>query len=301
MTALAVIVTSLLVIAGATFAGSDWSTGSMSNQLLFVPRRSTVWLAKALAVLLGGLLVAGVLVVGFWLTLLLVADARGISTPGDVLADVRWLAARSILLAAAAGPGRLRAHHADAQHRGHRRGALRLRGRRRGADLRAARRAGRLVEPVQQRAGLAARRHPGLRRQSRVRPVGRRLPSSPTSWGSPTALSTSPECSCSPSSSPGCPSAPATSVETRVRGVQTRVRGVQKRPRGADARAWGGARPKRTVERPRDALGRGAGPNARLGVPEARLNSPGPPFNVEGWVTMRGRAPNWVGTGPGVE
>ncbi len=104
-TALAVIVTSLLVIAGATFAGSDWSTGSMSNQLLFVPRRSTVWLAKALAVLLGGLLVAGVLVVGFWLTLLLVADARGISTPGDVLTDVRWLAARSILLAAAGGLG----------------------------------------------------------------------------------------------------------------------------------------------------------------------------------------------------
>ncbi len=103
--ALAVIVTTLLVIAGATFAGADWSTGSMGNQLLFVPRRSTVWLAKALAVLSAGLLVSAVLIIGFWLTLSLAADARGIATAGETLVEIRWMAARSILLAAAGGLG----------------------------------------------------------------------------------------------------------------------------------------------------------------------------------------------------
>ncbi len=36
-----------MVIAGCTFAGADWSSGSMTNQLLFEPRRGRVWLAKA--------------------------------------------------------------------------------------------------------------------------------------------------------------------------------------------------------------------------------------------------------------
>ncbi|RYU09561.1 hypothetical protein [Nocardioides iriomotensis] len=104
-TALIVIVTSLLVIAGATFVGADFTTGSMSNQLLFVPRRTTVWAAKGLAVLLSGLVVAAVLVVGFWAVLSLVADARGISTPDRVLWDVRWTALRGIVIAACGGLG----------------------------------------------------------------------------------------------------------------------------------------------------------------------------------------------------
>ena len=39
-----------MVIAGCTFVGADWASGSMTNQLLFVPRRTRVWLAKAAAV-----------------------------------------------------------------------------------------------------------------------------------------------------------------------------------------------------------------------------------------------------------
>lgn len=104
-TALVVIVTSLLVIAGATFVGSDWTTGSLSNQLLFVPRRSRVWAAKALAVLVGGLVVATVLIAGFWVALSLVADARGIATPDGVLRDIRWTALRGIVIAACGGLG----------------------------------------------------------------------------------------------------------------------------------------------------------------------------------------------------
>ncbi len=104
-TAVIVVVTSLLVIAGATFAGSDWATGSMVNQLLFVPRRSAVWAAKGLAVLVAGLVAATVLVAGFWLVLSLVADARDISTPDRVLWDVRWTALRGIVIAACGGLG----------------------------------------------------------------------------------------------------------------------------------------------------------------------------------------------------
>ena len=45
-----------MLLLGTTFAGHDWNTGSMSNQLLFEPRRERVWLAKALAV---GMLTGG--------------------------------------------------------------------------------------------------------------------------------------------------------------------------------------------------------------------------------------------------
>ena len=41
-----------LVLVGTTFAGHDWNTGSMSNQLLFEPRRLRVWASKATAVAL---------------------------------------------------------------------------------------------------------------------------------------------------------------------------------------------------------------------------------------------------------
>lgn len=97
--ALVVIVTALLIICGATFAGADWSSGSVSNQLLFEPRRGRVWLGKALAVLVGGLAAAAVLVVGFWTAMYLVADARGIAVRPAVTHDVLWYGGRGILLA----------------------------------------------------------------------------------------------------------------------------------------------------------------------------------------------------------
>jgi ABC-2 type transport system permease protein len=66
------LVSMVLLLAGTTFAGHDWNTGSMSNQLLFEPRRQRVWLAKALAVgMLTGALALAVLVAywtGMWAT-----------------------------------------------------------------------------------------------------------------------------------------------------------------------------------------------------------------------------------------
>ena len=44
------LVTLVMLLAGTTFAGHDWNTGSMGNQLLFEPRRARVWGAKLAAV-----------------------------------------------------------------------------------------------------------------------------------------------------------------------------------------------------------------------------------------------------------
>lgn len=100
-----VVVTALLVLCGATFAGGDWHTGSLANQLLFRPRRSQVWLAKAGAVLLGSTVAATVLVGAFWLALLAAARARGIEVPPSVQTDLWWTSARGVALAAAAALG----------------------------------------------------------------------------------------------------------------------------------------------------------------------------------------------------
>lgn len=68
----------VMFLLGTTFVGHDWATGSMSNQLLFEPRRWRVWLAKALAVGAAALVVAAVAATAFWLVL------RAAYTAGDV-------------------------------------------------------------------------------------------------------------------------------------------------------------------------------------------------------------------------
>ncbi len=97
--AVIVLVTGLMIVIGTTFAGADWASGSVSNQLLFEPRRGRVWLAKAAAVLLGSLAAATVILAGFWVTLYLVAESRGIPTGATVQEAIRWSAARGIVLA----------------------------------------------------------------------------------------------------------------------------------------------------------------------------------------------------------
>ena len=63
------VLTALLLLAGTTFAGHDWASGSMSNQLLFDSRRGRVWTAKALAVSLVALVTATVVSTAYWLVL----------------------------------------------------------------------------------------------------------------------------------------------------------------------------------------------------------------------------------------
>ena len=74
----------LLMLVGTTFAGADWNSGSMSNQLLFEPRRARVWLAKGGAVLALALTTSAVLLAAFWGGIALLVRSRGIDVPaGD--------------------------------------------------------------------------------------------------------------------------------------------------------------------------------------------------------------------------
>ncbi len=100
-----VILTALLMLVGTTFAGADWNSGSMSNQLLFEPRRSRVWAAKATAVLLVALAVSAVVLTLLWVAFALLASSRGIETAPHVTSFIRGESVRGVVLAAAAALG----------------------------------------------------------------------------------------------------------------------------------------------------------------------------------------------------
>ena len=102
---LALIVIGLIVIAGSTFVGADWSSGSLTTQLVFEPRRTRVWLAKAAAVMIGSGLITLVVLSGFWLGLGLVAEARGVGTSSAELMELVWHVVRAVGLAVGAGLG----------------------------------------------------------------------------------------------------------------------------------------------------------------------------------------------------
>lgn len=97
--AVVAVLTILMVIAGTTFAGHDWASGSMSNQLLFEPRRLRVWGAKAVVVAATTTLLAGVVVTLFWLALGWVASSRDLAVGDGVLLDCLQAGWRGALLA----------------------------------------------------------------------------------------------------------------------------------------------------------------------------------------------------------
>jgi ABC-2 type transport system permease protein len=106
--AVAVVLTGVALLVGTTFAGHDWSTGSVTNQLLAEPRRLRLWLAKGVAVALAVLVAGAVLVSAFWVGLVLVAVTRGLDV-GPVERDATlshgWRA--TLLIAGAALGGYL--------------------------------------------------------------------------------------------------------------------------------------------------------------------------------------------------
>ena len=95
----------LLMLVGTTFAGADWNSGSMSNQLLFEPRRLRVWLAKAVAVLLLALTTSAVLLAGFWGAMALLARSRGIDVRPEVPELIAGSTGRAVLVIGAAAVG----------------------------------------------------------------------------------------------------------------------------------------------------------------------------------------------------
>jgi ABC-2 type transport system permease protein len=100
-----VLLAGLLMLLGTTFAGADWSSGSMSNQLLFEPRRLRVWAAKAAAVFVVAGVISAVVLAAFWAAILLLASSRGIDVSPHVTSYIRSESLRGVALAAAGALG----------------------------------------------------------------------------------------------------------------------------------------------------------------------------------------------------
>lgn len=101
--ALASLLTLIAALIGTTFAGHDWATGSMGNQLLFEPRRWRVWAAKFGAVVLGATAMTVVGLSIFWAGIWVATEVRDL-TIGEH--QWRWTltaAARTVVLVAGAG------------------------------------------------------------------------------------------------------------------------------------------------------------------------------------------------------
>jgi hypothetical protein len=76
----------LMLLVGTTFAGHDWNTGSMSNQLLFEPRRARVWAAKAVAVALLASAVTLVVSAAYWSGIWTTVAVRDLPIPNHAVA-----------------------------------------------------------------------------------------------------------------------------------------------------------------------------------------------------------------------
>lgn len=103
---LAVLLCLAMLLAGTTFTGADWGSGSVSNQLLFEPRRARVWFAKALAVSATAILLAVVVMSSYWLALNALAASRDLPSGGALLLDclqMGWRVAAVAGLAALVG------------------------------------------------------------------------------------------------------------------------------------------------------------------------------------------------------
>ncbi|MCW2766053.1 MAG: family transporter protein, partial [Nocardioides sp.] len=102
-TGVVVVLVLLMLLTGTTFVGHDWNSGSMSNQLLFEPRRLRVWAAKGLVVLVSGFAVAMTVLAAYWLGLAGLAAWRGLTVPDHALADGLEQGLRGALVAGFAG------------------------------------------------------------------------------------------------------------------------------------------------------------------------------------------------------
>lgn len=103
--AVIVFLSGLLMLSATTFVGADWNSGSMSNQLLFEPRRIRIWLAKALAVMTTAAVAMGVVLAAFWAGMSLLAGSRDIQTAAVVVDRIQGSSVRAVIFVAAAALG----------------------------------------------------------------------------------------------------------------------------------------------------------------------------------------------------
>lgn len=93
------------LLAGATFAGADWASGSIGTQLLTESRRLRMWLAKAVAVSATMTVAAAGVTAGFWGVLRLIALARDLPVAPGAWTEVLATSGRGLALVAAATLG----------------------------------------------------------------------------------------------------------------------------------------------------------------------------------------------------
>lgn len=101
----ALLVAALLIMGACVFAGSDFTSGSISNQALFAPRRTRLWFAKAFAVSFWSAVVSAVVLGGFWLAMYLLAEDRGVPHGSAIVDDVSWHFARAVVFCTGAALG----------------------------------------------------------------------------------------------------------------------------------------------------------------------------------------------------
>ena len=99
------ILVGLVMLIGTTFAGHDWNSGSMSNQLLFEPRRLRVWGAKAAVVFTVGLVTSLLALAGFWAATAVLVSQRDLGVAPDAWELIRESVLRGSVLAGLAGVG----------------------------------------------------------------------------------------------------------------------------------------------------------------------------------------------------
>jgi hypothetical protein len=99
------ILVALVMLLGTTFVGHDWASGSMSNQLLFEPRRLRIWIAKGVVVFLAGLVVSALVLAAYWGAIWLLAESRDLQATEHQWDLIRHSAMRGSLLVAFAGLG----------------------------------------------------------------------------------------------------------------------------------------------------------------------------------------------------
>ncbi|MCX6399363.1 MAG: hypothetical protein NTX33_05460 [Propionibacteriales bacterium] len=103
--AITLILAMAMMLLGTTFTGHDWASGSVSNQLLFEPRRLRVWFAKAIVVTGAATALAAVVLTSYWLAIGQVARSRDRLGDGVLLdcLQMGWRAAAVTGVAALLG------------------------------------------------------------------------------------------------------------------------------------------------------------------------------------------------------
>lgn len=104
---LVAVLVAILFLLGTTFVGHDWNSGSMSNQLLFEPRRSRIWAAKGIVVTLVSFVTGAIVSSAYWVGLWAVMRSRDLEIRPNGLTDSLAYGLRGAAFAAAAALGGL--------------------------------------------------------------------------------------------------------------------------------------------------------------------------------------------------